>query len=387
MQFDRLIRFARKASSRLLYAIPLFSERDPRRRSSTFKQACENVNEFPQSTSAAVDWYLAIRPPETIERPHPTTLSMEEARLFLEHTIRLNQPQIYNFPELFLASLSDVGIYSRDLIIINKEGRILTDSVPSSNQLEKSGIFHRFGLGRASRAAGSYFLLSNAWSGGYYHWLLEALPRLSILAEFPQLQSVNILVHEGLKPFQIQSLEALGIKPSRLVPFDSSYWTLDRLYFTESSGPSGNPSPHAVSWLRNAFSKNRPRERGRRRIYVSRADASGRRVLNEQEIISHLSDFGFEVVCPGALTFEQQIATFNDVDIVIGPHGAAFSNMVFAPASATLIELFGKDYINGCYWSLTNLCKQRHSFLVGASDGRDFVIEVVRLRQLLSSYV
>ena len=69
---------------------------------------------------------------------------------------------------------------------------------------------------------------------------------------------------------------------------------------------------------------------------------------------------------------------FRDVEIVIAPHGGACTNMVFAPIGATLIEFFGNNYINGCYWALTNICGQKHAFLTGPSYlGRLVMVQAV----------
>jgi len=83
------------------------------------------------------------------------------------------------------------------------------------------------------------------------------------------------------------------------------------------------------------------------------------------------------------MSFAEQVQTFRNADIVVAPHGAAATNMVFAPAGATLIELFGDNYINGCYWALTNICSQKHAYLMGPSQWLDYSISLTSLKQLV----
>jgi hypothetical protein len=66
-----------------------------------------------------------------------------------------------------------------------------------------------------------------------------------------------------------------------------------------------------------------------KKIFISRRNASGLRTFNEEEIIALLTEFGFEVVFPEKLSFRDQIALFNQAEIIIGGSGAAFTNILF----------------------------------------------------------
>jgi capsular polysaccharide biosynthesis protein len=76
----------------------------------------------------------------------------------------------------------------------------------------------------------------------------------------------------------------------------------------------------------------------RRRLYVAR---SQRGVLNDAEVWAELSARGFERLEPGS--WEENVKTFAEADIVVGPHGAGLSNVIFSPPGATLIELVPGD--------------------------------------------
>jgi hypothetical protein len=57
--------------------------------------------------------------------------------------------------------------------------------------------------------------------------------------------------------------------------------------------------------------------------------------------------------------------------------------MVFAPPQATLIELFGDNYLNGCFWAVANILGHRHAFLTGPAQALDYSIAPERIETLL----
>jgi capsular polysaccharide biosynthesis protein len=79
--------------------------------------------------------------------------------------------------------------------------------------------------------------------------------------------------------------------------------------------------------------------RGTRRLLVSRRDAAKRRVTNEDALLSALKGLGFELVVPGTLPFSEQVATFSEAQLVVGPHGAGLANALFMPKGSAMLEL------------------------------------------------
>ena len=98
-------------------------------------------------------------------------------------------------------------------------------------------------------------------------------------------------------------------------------------------------------------------------------------------------DRGFEVICPTELSFSEQVKTFSQARIIISPHGAGLSNIVFAPANAIVVEMLPENYINVCYWALANICGHRYAFLTGSCENGDFYICLDRLKTLLEKVI
>ncbi len=80
------------------------------------------------------------------------------------------------------------------------------------------------------------------------------------------------------------------------------------------------------------------------KIYLSRHDAGGegRQFGNLEQFEALLRDHGFIALMPTRHTLAETIALLGDAACVIGIHGAGCANMLFAPASCRIIELW--DY-------------------------------------------
>jgi len=387
--FQTAYRSSRARIARAVYSLPALSTHNPRKRIATCAECCRHLTTFPSTSEEHNgDWYIPVREREVVQRNTSVCLDESEALRFQRATEAYQLGQRFEFPEIFLASFETPAVESRDFLVTTRDGRILFESALSKFEvLEKNGILDSVLPSRKKRLPGAHCLLAHPWAFGYYHWIIEILPRLSILERFSATKHVPIIVPNRLTRFQLESLSAAGIHTSRFTQLDAGYWQPDRLYVPAMLGPTGNPSPHAVEWLKTRF-----RHTGVGSIrssagmfYLTRRDASQRRVLNEPEILLFLRSIGFETICPGDYPFSQQIELFRNARVVLAPHGAGLTNMVFAPAGALLIELFGDNYINGCYWALANICKQQHAYLTSPTTTLDYFVSIDRLRALLAS--
>jgi Glycosyltransferase 61 len=199
---------------------------------------------------------------------------------------------------------------------------------------------------------------------GYWHWLIEGLLHAVRLDEAGLLQSADRLVVclEGEEPgFIAQSLQSIGIPTSMVqvsvTPFD--YRTNELVVPMRAAGFGGLIDETGPSELREIIAQNAQHDprpdiratrrrlgldsravtRPSRRLLVSRRDAATRRVTNEDALLSALAPLGFELIVPGALTFDEQVEAFALAEIVVGPHGAGLANTLFMPRGSAVLEL------------------------------------------------
>ncbi|MFX8809175.1 glycosyltransferase family 61 protein, partial [Acinetobacter baumannii] len=77
-------------------------------------------------------------------------------------------------------------------------------------------------------------------------------------------------------------------------------------------------------------------------IYLTRRNQvtySDRTIANEDEVVRALTRFGFAIVEPGNLAFEDQVSLLHGADIIVAAHGSAYGNLPFARPGSTLIDL------------------------------------------------
>jgi hypothetical protein len=194
----------------------------------------------------------------------------------------------------------------------------------------------------------------------YYHWTAEALVRLLLLEELLERDSqVRLLVPSTQAPrFVDEYLELLGVGESRLIrnrPSHRNRYFAEELYYIEWDRPLPEQGGDEVAsvWVPPRDGLLRLRERlatpfaspSERRtvVYTSRAGAgSVRAVVNEAELIAALrAEVGDDLfVFDGdGMSVREQIEVFRGARLVVGPHGAALTNILWCSPGAAVVEL------------------------------------------------
>jgi Glycosyltransferase 61 len=112
------------------------------------------------------------------------------------------------------------------------------------------------------------------------------------------------------------------------------------------------PSPADVCRLRDRFAPVGA-GRGSRRLYLSRSGT--RRVVNESDLRPILDRFGIEFVEDVPRSLPEQIDLFRAASLIVGPHGAAFTNIAWTPPGATVLELFNRAYFPPFFYYLSRV--------------------------------
>ena len=202
--------------------------------------------------------------------------------------------------------------------------------------------------------------LAAGWQGAFYHWVYEVLPRLHLVEKGGYANAY--LYVEAVTPFQKQSLELMGINSSQIIDAHT-YSAVQAPELIIPSTPQ-TPTHWGCDYLRDKIvpqlSKKSPL-----RLYVSRSDALRRRVLNESQVLALLNRYGFVKVELSALTFKEQAEFFLAAEVVVGPHGAGFSHLVFCQPKTPFLEIFDPAYFNPCYWHVSDRVGLEYHYLFG----------------------
>jgi capsular polysaccharide biosynthesis protein len=188
----------------------------------------------------------------------------------------------------------------------------------------------------------------------YYHFLFDVLPRWATFrAAFPDLAPDAVYLprvtryhRELLELTGMADLPILESGPDRAI-------RASRLIVPSES----NEMEMAPQWMVDHVRASLPPARTDglpRRLFITRGDGRNtRRWLQEEAAWPELERRGFVRIDPGTMTVRDQIDHFAAADVIVGLHGAALTNLVFARPGTQVLEVFAPTYVKHCYWVIT----------------------------------
>ncbi|MEO6052654.1 MAG: glycosyltransferase family 61 protein [Chthoniobacterales bacterium] len=275
------------------------------------------------------------------EIPLPCNLR-EQDRAFFER-LRF----VYCAPT-FLASLPN-GAVCQDGVVLTSDGLICRDVSFASGFAMDAHPLLRQSLSRAKKRHNVAAVIASRGADCYYHWMLDILPRLALLGE----STYDTLVVPHALSYQRETLKALGLHEKCAAPPRRACRFYDTLLIPSLPGYSGMPTPDSIRFLQKCLGSKTAQ--GGKKLYISRGDAAKRKVVGEAGLVEELKTRGFEVCRLTGMPIADQIELFANADIVIAPHGASLTNVVFCKPGTAVIELFHPEYAHWCYWYLAAL--------------------------------
>jgi len=104
------------------------------------------------------------------------------------------------------------------------------------------------------------------------------------------------------------------------------------------------------------------------RLYISRSKVARRQILNEEEVFNCLSEFGFTRIYLEDYNLATQISLLSNAEIIVAPHGAGLTNLVWCNSTARVLEIFSPNYINICFWAIANQIGMEYFYLIGDNE-------------------
>ena len=159
--------------------------------------------------------------------------------------------------------------------------------------------------------------------------MISFLPRIF----FIEGKKIKIAIHRNTSNKFRNFIKALCKKMNIEINFiflENSFYK-----FTNSKIPQFFNKEHSYKVLNSLKATNRRKER----IYVTRHNCLYRNLINEGNLIDKLKKKNFRTVDLNSTTIFQQIKTFSNAEIVIGPTGSGLTNIVFCNPGTKVIEI------------------------------------------------
>ncbi len=189
-------------------------------------------------------------------------------------------------------------------------------------------------------------ILSNSWWTTFYHGVVDSFLKIYDFRHYwTDFSKLKIIVFGKPNSFQLQYMDLLGLNPENILYLDNNTrLRVGRLHLSSSRRNRYAISPDSIKRFSENLYKSIKQSRGTpKRILISRANSTTRRLENENELfINLLKPRGFKLIQLEDLRVQDQISLFQGAEIVIGLHGSGFTNLIFSKETL-LIELLPFD--------------------------------------------
>ncbi len=227
------------------------------------------------------------------------------------------------------------------------------------------------------------------WYDNYFHWLAFHLPKLILIMEyglnhriiFPSLPKLNS------SAIIRTSCEYIGVNPYGALNACMGVTEVEELTIVNID----LFSDRLIRKVRNKFIAPSISP-GDKKIYISRANAKWRQIINDDEIHPILSQYDFKIVEAETFSFKQQIAIMADAGLILGLHGAGLGNMLFCPKGVHVVEIADVEVLpNPHYYAFASALGHKYWLVKGKTIGkkqpayRDIYVNPMQLKKILDA--
>jgi hypothetical protein len=281
----------------------------------------------------------------------------------LREACGLNQDKYQPWP-VFWTLHDQARLIGKSLVRLDEQKRLSREGAFGPGSPSDPAYLNLF-LPQATYLSGNWTSMVARWAEGYYHWFMDALPRLVMLPELPA--DTRVIVPFQLASCQLDTLRWLGLE-NRVRPTAEKHLTVEHYYFCSPTSMTGCYNPLAVQFLRHSFLRQADASYDSpRRFYLQRV-GKFRPITNEPEVLEFFRKRGWAIVDTEQLTQAQQIRLFAGADMICAPHGAGLTNLLWCRPGCKVLELCASTFLNGVFEGLAQAVGANHRHLIFRGD-------------------
>lgn len=217
------------------------------------------------------------------------------------------------------------------------------------------------------------FLVGNAASN-YYHLTMEILSKLKYIDSEIKYANVPLLVdeivckvpqfHQLLLCLNKHNREIIQIEKGKrykieklVYPSETSWLPINVKDSVILQNEDFRVAKAGMKYIREMVFAQKgiePCSEGNLKLFISRRNQYMQRLVNEKEISELFQQFGFMIIYPEEMSFDEQVDFFSKAKYVAGTSGAALTNILYCPIKAVLICIIPKEYGFNLYSSIGN---------------------------------
>ncbi len=299
--------------------------------------------------------------------------SVIEKNSDLPFTVSIPEGRVWSAPQKNSWLVCDsVAVMTPDNYLLGDLSRYYPWFLPGCTSPQKTdhSIFNLEHFPELTQLKGRVAVLSGLTGHVYYHWMFDILPRIELLRlSGIDLNSIDwFVVNYSAKSFQKETLSWLEIPLDKIISSDEVPFIQAEELITPSFPGQLDWVPYGtIKFLRQKFLTKISMDGSKfsKKIYVSRARAQTRHVINEDAVTKFLGTLGFKTVFLEEMSILEQVALFANAEVVVSPHGSGLTNLVFCSPKTKVIELFSPYYTRTDYWVISQHLELEHFYCLG----------------------
>ena len=207
--------------------------------------------------------------------------------------------------------------------------------------------------------AGTSVLCKTRAPENFGHFLVDMFPKAWLANElFRSVKLTYILQETAIVEVAREALTRIGINPFAISTVGSEPVLCESIVCIDGLTNHGvYRSPICIQALDELA---KPITAGPYpKLYVRR-ETTARGLLNQDAVENIMRERGFAVIDPATLSLEKQIALFKGATTVVGPLGAALTNIVFCPPGSKIVALTAQSFPDTFFWFLSQHRKHEY---------------------------
>ena len=186
----------------------------------------------------------------------------------------------------------------------------------------------------------------------YYHFIIDFLPKIFIYKEL-NLNNDIYINRKNFSRFQLEFFELIDFDYTKMKLFENDVlFKNEMIILSDTKGigilKEGIPK-YPIECMKKLLNKlikeKKIVKKDKKNIYITRKNSNYRHINNEEIIINLIKKYNFLIVELENISVLEQIDLFYNSNIVLAPHGAGSTNIIFGDNIKVYIEIHNKNYV------------------------------------------
>jgi len=266
---------------------------------------------------------------------------------------------------------SSAFISSTGCTVFNHEGSYI-DGICNSDGVLYANI-NFMNLPNSLKLKGRSVLLCSAWSNGYFHWILEVMPRILLINKIiDDLTNFDYFIVRQKNFYTLEFFNKLGINEDKIIDISKTpYIIFEELIVTDSfenyfrnNTQESIPIEPWISQLLQSYFPIEEKSQPVKKIYIDRNNSLIRKVINYNEVKKILIRHGFQIFQFEEISLNEKISLMQNAKFIISPAGAGLANIVFCMPKTSVLIFYNSEYLTDSFYSICQNNNLNHFHLM-----------------------